>query len=83
MKEGKRLIVPGLCSQLPRSRESATNRQREKERKKESSDGAKVPAILHASPSPEISHLACFPMSSQNTDSSPPVVLLFAFTTIP
>ena len=53
MKEGKRLIFPGLHSWLLHSRESARNRERErererkKERKKErhgdpSSDGAKV-----------------------------------------
>ena len=50
MKEGKRLIFPGLCSQLSYSRESARNRDKEKERKKErkkdtgdpSSEGAKV-----------------------------------------
>ena len=55
VKEGKRLIFPGLCGQLPCSRESAKNREikrkrgreRKKERKKErqgdqSSDGAKL-----------------------------------------
>ena len=35
VKEGKRLIFPGLCSQLSYSRESARNRDKEKERKKE------------------------------------------------
>ena len=35
LKEGKRQILPGLCSRLPRSRESARNREREKERKKD------------------------------------------------
>ena len=51
MKEGKRLILPGLRSRLSHSRESARNREikrkRGRERKKErhrdqSSDGAKV-----------------------------------------
>ena len=47
MKEVKRLTFPGLCSRLPRSRESARKREREKKRKKEkhgdqSSDGAKL-----------------------------------------
>ena len=49
VKEEKRLIFPGLCSQLLCTRESAKNRglEREREMKKErhrdpSSDGAKV-----------------------------------------
>ena len=57
VKEGKRLIFPGLRSWLSRSRESARNRELEKERERErgrkkdrqtdrnrdpSSDGAKV-----------------------------------------
>ena len=47
VKEGKRLIFPGLCSQLSHSRESARKRKRERERKRERhwdprSDGAKV-----------------------------------------
>ena len=37
VKEGKRLIFPGLCSQLSCSKESGRNREseRERERKKE------------------------------------------------
>ena len=31
VKEGKRLIFPGLCSRPPRSRESARKKEREKE----------------------------------------------------
>ena len=51
VKEGKRLMFPGLRSRLSRSRESTRNRERERERKGErkrdrhgdqSSDGAKV-----------------------------------------
>ena len=34
-KEGKRLIFPGLHSQLSQSRESARNRERESERERE------------------------------------------------
>ena len=44
VKEGKRLIFPGLHSRLSHSRESARNRERERERKRHgdpSSDGAK------------------------------------------
>ena len=35
VKEGKRLIFPGLRSRLLRSRESARNRERERERERE------------------------------------------------
>ena len=35
MKEGSRLIFPGLCSQLLHSRESARNRERDRERVRE------------------------------------------------
>ena len=43
VKEGERLIFPGLRSRLSRSRKSAKNREREKERHGDpSSDGAKV-----------------------------------------
>ena len=44
VKEGKKLIFPGLCSRLSRSRESARDRERERERERHgdpSSDGAK------------------------------------------
>ena len=45
VKEGKRLIFPGLCSQFSRSRESVRNRERERKKERHgnpSSDGAKV-----------------------------------------
>ena len=45
VKEGKRLIFPGLCSQISCSRESARNSERERERERNrdpSSNGAKV-----------------------------------------
>ena len=45
VKEGKRLIFPGLCSQLSHSMESARNREREREKERHrdpSSNGAKV-----------------------------------------
>ena len=45
VKEGKRLIFPGLCSRPSSSRESARNREREREKERHrdpNSDGAKV-----------------------------------------
>ena len=45
VKEGKRLIFPGLRSQLLHSRKSARNREREREKERHgdpSPDGAKV-----------------------------------------
>ena len=41
MKEGKRIIFPGLHSQLSHSRVSARNRERDKEKKEGMKEGRK------------------------------------------
>ena len=42
MKEGERLIFPGLRSQLLRSRKSARNREREREKERRKDTGMKA-----------------------------------------
>ena len=46
MKEGKRLIFPGLRSWLSCSRESARNRDKEKERKEERNKDTGTRALM-------------------------------------
>ena len=46
VKEGKRLLFPGLCSQLLRSRESARNREIERKRGRERKKDTGTPALM-------------------------------------
>ena len=46
MKEGKRLMFPGLHSRLSRSRESTRNREREREREKERETDTGTKALM-------------------------------------